>query len=184
MSRIGKKPIALPAKVDITIDGQAVTVKGPKGELSHRVHPEISIKQEDGAVVVERPSDEKRHRALHGLTRALVANMVTGVSDGFRKTLFTEGVGYTAEVRGNDLVMKMGFSHDVVMSPPEGIKFAAERGSGNRYIIHVDGIDKQIVGQVAANIREVRPPEPYKGKGIRYADETIRRKAGKAGKAK
>ena len=183
MSRIGKKPIVLPAKVNITIDGQAVTVKGPKGELSHAVHPEISIKQEDGTIFVERPSDQKHHRALHGLTRALVANMVQGVSDGFRKTLFTEGVGYTAEVRGKDLVMKMGFSHDVVMSPPEGIQFAAERGSGNRYIIHVDGIDKQMVGQVAANIREVRPPEPYKGKGIRYSDETIRRKAGKTGKA-
>ncbi len=182
MSRIGNKPIALPEKVNVTISGQAVTVKGPKGELNQSIHPEMSIKQEDGTLYVARPSDQKRHRALHGLTRALVANMVTGVSDGFRKTLFTEGVGYTAEVKGKDLVMKMGFSHDVVMEAPDGIQFTAERGSGNRYIIHVDGIDKQMVGQVAANIREVRPPEPYKGKGIRYSDEYVRRKAGKAGK--
>lgn len=180
MSRIGKKPIPVPDGVSVSIDGQDVAVKGPKGELHHRVHPAIGLKQEDGNVLVERPSDESEHRALHGLTRALVANMVTGVSDGFRKTLRIEGVGYTSEMRGEDLVMKLGYSHEIVVNPPEGITFTVEdRGA----TIHVQGIDKQVVGQVAANIRELRPPEPYKGKGVRYSDEVVRRKAGKAGKA-
>ncbi|MBZ0300183.1 MAG: 50S ribosomal protein L6 [Anaerolineae bacterium] len=180
MSRIGKKPVAIPEKVDVTIDGQAVTVKGPKGELSHTVHPDITVKQDDGTLMVERPSDERQHRALHGLTRALIANMVTGVSEGFQKTLKIEGVGYTSELRGTDLVMKLGYSHEIVVNPPEGINFVVEdRG----VTIRVQGIDKQAVGQVAANIRELRPPEPYLGKGVRYSDERIRRKAGKAGKA-
>ena len=182
MSRIGRQPVPLPDKVSASIAGQMVTVKGPKGELAHEVHPSITVQQEDGELRVTRPSDHRKHRALHGLTRALVANMVTGVDEGFRKTLETVGVGYSAELRGTTLVMRLGYSHDVVMEPPEGIAFSAERGPGNRYIIHVDGIDKQLVGQVAANVRSKRPPEPYKGKGVRYQGEHIRRKAGKAGK--
>ena len=180
MSRIGKKPIPVPNKVEVSIAGQDVKVKGPKGELQHAVHPDISVKQEDGNLLIERPSDEREHRALHGLTRALIANMVTGVSDGFKKTLKIEGVGYTSELRGKDLVMKLGYSHEIVINPPDDINFVVEdRG----VTIHVNGIDKQVVGQVAANIRELRPPEPYLGKGVRYIDERIRRKAGKAGKA-
>ena len=180
MSRIGKKPISLPAKVSVAIDGQKVTVKGPKGELSHEVHPNIQIKQEDSTILVERPNDERQNRALHGLTRALIANMVTGVSDGFRKTLLIEGVGYNGDLRGKDLVMKLGYSHEIVVNPPPGISFTVEdRGTK----IHVDGYDKQVVGQIAADIRKLRPPEPYKGKGVRYSGERIRRKAGKAGKA-
>jgi large subunit ribosomal protein L6 len=180
MSRIGKKPVPVPNKVEVTIQGQDVKVKGPKGELQHSVHPDITVKQEGGNVIVERPSDEREHRALHGLTRALIANMVTGVSDGFQKTLKIEGVGYTSELRGKNLVMKLGYSHEIVIDPPQGINFVVEdRG----VTIHVQGIDKQVVGQTAANIRELRPPEPYLGKGVRYADERIRRKAGKAGKA-
>jgi large subunit ribosomal protein L6 len=181
MSRIGKKPISIPGKVNITIDQQDVTVKGPKGELSFSIHPNISIKQEDGTITVERPNDLRENRALHGLTRALVANMVTGVSEGFRKTLIVEGVGYTSDMRGQDLVLKLGYSHEIVFPPPAGITFETEdRGR----VIHISGVDKQVVGQTAANIRELRPPEPYKGKGIRYSDETVRRKAGKAGKTK
>jgi large subunit ribosomal protein L6 len=179
MSRIGKKPITLPDKVNVTIDGQVVVVKGPKGELKHTVHPAISLRQEDGQLVVERPNDERQNRALHGLTRALVANMVHGVSEGFRKTLLIEGVGYSSELRGTDLVMKLGYSHEIVVPPPDGITFTVEdRGR----MIHIDGFDKQVVGQVAANVRELRPPEPYKGKGVRYSDERVRRKAGKTGK--
>lgn len=179
MSRIGRKPISLPAKVSVTINNQDVTVTGPKGELRLTVHPDIKVKQQDGVLLVERPSDARQHRALHGLTRALVANMVTGVSTGFEKTLVIEGVGYTSEMRGKDLVMKLGYSHEIVVPPPAGISFAVEeRGR----VVRVSGIDKQAVGQVAADIRELRPPEPYKGKGVRYADERVRRKAGKTGK--
>jgi large subunit ribosomal protein L6 len=179
MSRIGKKPIPVPDKVSVTIEKQTVTVKGPKGQLSIDVHPDMTVRQEDGTLLVERPSDERRHRALHGLTRALVANMVTGVSTGFRKSLLIEGVGYGSDLRGKDLVMRLGYSHEIVVNPPADVSFAIEdRGR----LIHVDGIDKQVVGQVAANIRELRPPEPYLGKGVRYSDETIRRKAGKTGK--
>ncbi len=181
MSRIGKKPIALPAKVTATINGQEITVKGPKGEMKLNIHPEMTVKQEDGHLVVERPSDSRTHRALHGLTRALLANNVNGVTNGFRKTLKIEGVGYNGDLRGKDLVMKLGYSHEVVVKPPQGISFAAEEKGT---IIHIDGIDRQLVGQVAANIRELRPPEPYLGKGVRYSDEVIRRKAGKAGKTK
>jgi large subunit ribosomal protein L6 len=180
MSRIGKKPIPVPAKVSVTIDGRKVTVKGPKGELSHEVHPNITVKQENGSLLVERPNDARENRALHGLTRALIANMVTGVLDGYRRTLLVEGVGYGGDLRGKDLVMRLGYSHEIVVSPPPGISFTVEdRGTK----IHVDGFDKQLVGQVAADIRKLRPPEPYKGKGVRYSDERIRRKAGKAGKA-
>lgn len=179
MSRIGRKPIDLPDKVTISLDGQEVAVKGPKGELKHSVHPEIELKQENGQLIIERPSDEPRHRALHGLTRALVANMVHGVSEGFQKTLVIEGVGYTSEMRGQDLVMKLGYSHEIVVAPPDGITFESEeRGR----VVHIKGIDKQVVGQVAANVRGLRPPEPYKGKGVRYSDERVRRKAGKTGK--
>ncbi len=179
MSRIGKKPIGLPDKVSVALDGQEVVVKGPRGQLTQSVHPDMRVKQEDGQLVVERPTDERRHRALHGLTRALVANMVQGVSEGFQKTLVIEGVGYTSELRGTDLVMKLGYSHEIVVNPPEGISFEVEdRGR----VIHIKGIDKQVVGQVAANVRELRPPEPYKGKGVRYSDERVRRKAGKTGK--
>lgn len=179
MSRIGKQPIQIPAKVTATISGQNVTVKGPKGELQHMVHPNIAVKQDDSTLLVTRPDDERQNRALHGLTRALLANMVTGVSDGFRRTLLIEGVGYGSELRGADLVMRLGFSHEIVVNPPPDISFEVEdRGR----TIHISGIDKQVVGQVAANIRELRPPEPYLGKGIRYSDEQIRRKAGKTGK--
>ena len=181
MSRIGKKPITLPAKVNVTINNADVTVKGPKGELHLTLPPDMTVKQEGNDLLVERPSDARHHRALHGLTRALLANNVNGVSNGFRRTLKIEGVGYNGDVRGKDLVMKLGFSHEVVINPPPGISFVAEdKGT----TIHIDGVDKQLIGQVAANIRKLRPPEPYLGKGVRYSDEVIRRKAGKAGKAK
>jgi large subunit ribosomal protein L6 len=182
MSRIGKKPIEIPAKVNISLEGQDVTVKGPKGELKMTVHPNIAVKQEDGKLVVERPNDQKAVRALHGLTRALLSNMVTGVTTGFQKTLVVEGVGYSGEMRGKDLVMKLGYSHEIVVNPPPNVSFEVE--GRNPTIVRVNGIDRQVVGQVAANIRELRPPEPYKGKGVRYSDEVIRRKAGKAGKTK
>lgn len=181
MSRIGKKPIAVPSKVEIKIDGKHVTVKGPKGTLSIDIHPEMSAALENGSLIVTRPTDERQHRALHGLTRALLGNMVTGVSEGFRKSLWIEGVGYQADLRGKDLVMKLGFSHEVVITPPENISFEVPKEQRGRSI-HIDGIDKQVVGQVAANIRKLRPPEPYLGKGVRYSDEVVRRKAGKTAK--
>lgn len=182
MSRIGKKIITLPAKVDFDIQKHHVTVKGPKGQLEMDVHPDMSLVLENGVVNVNRPTDLRHHRALHGLTRALLANMVIGVSEGFRRTLVIEGVGYRAEVQGKNLVLRLGFSHEVVVEPPDGILFTVPQESRGT-IIHIDGIDKQAVGQVAANIRELRPPEPYKGKGIRYSDERILRKEGKkAGK--
>jgi large subunit ribosomal protein L6 len=182
MSRIGKKPVAVPAKVEVKIDGQEVLVKGPKGQLSIGVHPDMAVKMEDGRILVERPTNEQQHRALHGLTRALLSNMVMGVSEGFRRTLLIEGVGYQADMRGKDLVLKLGFSHEIVVNPPdENTAFEVPSESRGR-TIHVDGIDKQVVGQVAANIRGFRPPEPYKGKGVRYSDEFVRRKAGKTSK--
>lgn len=180
MSRIGKKPVPVPDKVTVNVDGQDLTVKGPKGELKISVHPDMKVTQEDGSLVVTRPSDERQHRALHGLTRALVANMVTGVSEGFLRTLIVEGVGYSGEVRGKDLVMRLGYSHEIVVNPPENVTFEVE--GRNPTTVRVRGIDKQVVGQVAANIRKLRPPEPYLGKGVRYSDEVIRRKAGKTGK--
>ena len=182
MSRIGKKIIAIPAKVNVTVQDQNVTVKGPKGELTLVAHPDVAVKQENGSVKVERSGDERQQRALHGLTRALIANMVTGVSTGFRKTLIVEGIGYSGDLRGKDLVMRLGYSHEIVVNPPENITFQVEKISPIVTHIHINGIDKQVVGQTAANIRELRPPEPYKGKGIRYFDERIRRKAGKTGK--
>ena len=180
MSRVGKEPSPLRAKVPDKIDGQAVTVKGPKGELSLTMLPSVSASMEDGNLVISRASDSRTDRAVHGLTRALVNNMVTGVSTGFTRTLIVEGVGYSGEVRGKDLVMKLGFSHEVVITPPEHISFEVE--GRNPTTVRVKGIDKQVVGQVAADIRKLRPPEPYLGKGVRYSDEVIRRKAGKTGK--
>ena len=181
MSRIGKQPVPLPDKVTATIDRSSVTISGPKGELSQDFSPEMAIRQENGSIVVERPSDLRHHRALHGLTRALLANMVEGVSQGFRKTLQIQGVGYQATLRGANLQLRLGHSHEVVVEPPADITFDVPQDSRGT-IIHVDGIDKQAVGQVAADIRGWRPPEPYKGKGVRYLGEYVRRKAGKAGK--
>ncbi|HSH44789.1 MAG TPA: 50S ribosomal protein L6 [Longimicrobiales bacterium] len=177
MSRIGKAPISLPEKVTVTVDGNVVRVKGPKGELEQEIRPEVDIQVEDGTVVVSRSSELKQHRAFHGLTRALVANMVEGVTDGFRKSLEIVGVGYRADKRGNKLVLTVGYSHEVEYPEPEGITLSTPSQTS----IVVEGIDKQKVGQVAAELRAVRPPEPYKGKGIRYQDEHVRRKAGKTG---
>ncbi len=181
MSRIGKQPIALPNKVEVKVQKTTVTVKGPKGELVETFSPDMTIKVENNEIVIERPTDLRHHKALHGLTRSLLSNMVQGVSEGFRKTLRIEGVGYQAAVQGKNLQLKLGHSHDVVVEPPENISFDVPKDSRGT-IIHIDGIDKQTVGQIAANVRGWRPPEPYKGKGVRYADEQIRRKAGKAGK--
>ena len=180
MSRIGNKPIPIPDKVQVNVDGSEVTVKGPKGELYYRFSPEIKIEREDGQIVVTRPTDLRHHRAMHGTTRALLANMVTGVSDGFERVLEVEGVGYRAEMDGKTLVMHLGYSHPIPVEPPQDVEFAVEeRGR----IVRIRGIDKQVVGELAAVIRKMRPPEPYKGKGVRYQGERIRRKAGKAGKA-
>jgi len=179
MSRIGKLPVTVPAGVDVTIDGQTVTVKGPKGTLSHTVVEPIKVERdEDGAIVVKRPDDERRNKAYHGLTRSLVNNLVVGVTQGFEKKLEIVGVGYRVALKGSNLEFALGFSHPVVVEPPEGITFAVE--SPTRF--SVSGIDKQLVGETAANIRKIRKPEPYKGKGVRYAGEVVRRKAGKAGK--
>lgn len=179
MSRIGKQPIPIPDKVQVTIDGSTVTVKGPKGDLSYTFSPEIAIQQENMQIVVTRPSDDQRHRALHGTTRALIANMVTGVSKGFERVLTIEGVGYRGEMDGKKLVMYLGYSHNIPIEPPQDVEFVVEeRGR----VIKVRGTDKQVVGELAAYIRKLRPPEPYLGKGVRYEGEIIRRKAGKAGK--
>ncbi len=181
MSRIGKQPIPLPDKVTVQIDKTSVTVKGPKGQLSQDFNPEMTIRQDNGSLIVERPSDLRHHKALHGLTRALLANMVIGVSDGYRKTLEIQGVGYQAALQGKNLQLRLGHSHEIVVEPPGDISFDVPQESRGS-IIHVDGIDKQVVGQIAAEIRGWRPPEPYKGKGVRYLGEYVRRKAGKAGK--
>jgi large subunit ribosomal protein L6 len=181
MSRIGLKPIAVPGGVAVTIDpGNAIRVKGPKGELSADFAKELSITQADGEIIVARPNDERRNRSMHGLTRTLLSNMVTGVTTGFRKSLDISGVGYRCALDGKVLVLNVGYSHQVKLTPPAGIAYEVE-GTNK---IHVVGIDKQAVGEEAARIRRVRPPEPYKGKGIRYAGEVVRRKAGKTGKAK
>lgn len=179
MSRIGRSPIPLPKGVGVDIDGQSVTVQGPKGALRREFSPRVGIALEEGKLLVTRSSDQPSVRALHGLTRALLANMVEGVSEGFRKSLEIVGVGYRAEVQGSDLVLQVGYSHPVRYPAPEGITLSVEQGSR---IVHVDGADKELVGEVAAQIRAVRKPEPYKGKGIRYLGEHVRRKAGKAGK--
>ena len=179
MSRIGKLPIPVPSGVEVNIDGSTVTVKGPKGELIHTLPETIGLERtEDGSLRVTRPDDERENKALHGLSRTLVANMVTGVTQGYEKKLEIVGVGYRVQARGSNLEFALGFSHPVVIEPPDGISFAVE--SPTKFA--VAGIDKQKVGEVAANIRKLRKPEPYKGKGIRYAGEQVRRKVGKAGK--
>lgn len=180
MSRIGRKPISVPAGVDVKIDGTTVTVKGPKGTLTKSFHKDMIIKQEGAELIVERPSENKLHKSLHGLTRTLVANMVEGVTNGFSKSLDIEGVGYRCQKQGKNLVMNLGYSHQVIVPEIDGITIEAPTATK----IIVNGIDKQIVGQFAAEIREKRPPEPYKGKGIRYTGEHIIRKEGKAGKGK
>jgi large subunit ribosomal protein L6 len=179
MSRIGRKPIPVPVGVDIAIDGQTVRVKGPKGELSHTVAEPITVERgDDGILYVARPNDERRAKELHGLSRTLVANMVVGVTEGYRKSLEINGTGYRVVQKGEDLEFALGFSHPVIVAAPVGITFTVERPT----LFHISGIDKQQVGEVAANIRKIRPPEPYKGKGVKYQGEVIRRKAGKAGK--
>ena len=178
MSRIGRMPVPVPAGVDVTISGRDVTVKGPKGSLRLEVTAPIEVSQSDGVITVTRPSDEGEVRALHGLSRSLIANMVTGVTAGYAKTMEIVGVGYRVQAKGADLEFALGFSHPVLVSPPEGVSFRVE--SPTRFV--VEGIDKQQVGEVAANIRKLRKPDPYKGKGVRYSGEQIRRKAGKAGK--
>jgi large subunit ribosomal protein L6 len=176
MSRIGRLPIDVPSGVDVTIDGSRVTVKGSKGELVRSFDPDMKITIEGNVVTVSRPTEQVRHRALHGLTRSLIFNMVQGVSEGFEKILEIHGVGYKAEQKGKQLVLTVGYSHTVPMDPPEGVEFTLDSPT----VIRVKGYDKEKVGQMAAEVRMVRPPEPYKGKGIRYRDERVRRKAGKA----
>ena len=177
MSRIGKKPVVVPAGVDVKLNGATITVKGPKGELTRTLHSDMQLKVEKGEVLVSRPSDAERHKALHGLTRTLVANMVEGVTTGFVRVLEIQGVGYKAEAKGPGLTLSVGYSHQVVYPAPKGIAFAVE----NNTVVKISGADKEKVGQVAAELRNVRPPEPYKGKGIRYQGEQVRRKAGKTG---
>ncbi len=177
MSRIGKKPIPVPAGVTVAVEGNVVQVKGPKGELTRTIRPEITVTVTDGVVTLERPSEAKQDRAYHGLTRALVANMVQGVTGGYRKALDIVGVGYRAEKKGENLVLTVGYSHQVIYPQPKGITITTPTPTS----VVIEGIDKEKVGQVAAEIRSVRPPEPYKGKGIRYSGEQVRRKAGKAG---
>jgi large subunit ribosomal protein L6 len=179
MSRIGKLPVTVPSGVDVSIDGRTVTVKGPKGTLSHTVIEPITVERgDDGAILVKRPDDERRNRAFHGLTRSLVNNLIVGVTSGYEKKLEIVGVGYRVALKGGNLEFALGFSHPVVVEPPEGITFAVE--TPTRF--SVSGIDKQLVGETAANIRKIRKPEPYKGKGVRYAGENVRRKVGKTGK--
>jgi large subunit ribosomal protein L6 len=178
MSRIGRLPITVPSGVEVKIDGREVTVKGPKGELRHTVVAPIEVKLEDGKVAVTRPNDINTVRGLHGLTRTLINNMVVGVTEGYRKTLVIQGVGYRVQAKGQNLEFSLGYSHPITVEPPEGITFRVEKPTQ----LVVEGIDKQKVGEVAANIRKLRKPDPYKGKGVRYQGEVIRRKVGQAGK--
>ena len=178
MSRIGRMPIPVPAGVDVTIDGSDVRVKGPKGELTHTLVAPITIERQEGELVVSRPDDERDSRARHGLSRTLVANMVTGVTEGYEKTMEIVGVGYRVQAKGSNLEFALGFSHPVTVVPPEGITFEVQ--APTRFVVR--GIDKQKVGEVAANIRKLRKPDPYKGKGVRYQGEVVRRKVGKTGK--
>jgi large subunit ribosomal protein L6 len=178
MSRIGRLPIAVPSGVDVQIDGRRLTVKGPKGELTRELHPDMTVDREDGNLVVSRPTEQKHHKQLHGLTRTLVNNMVIGVTTGYRKGLEITGVGYRAALVGRKLQLNLGYSHPVEIEPPAGIAFELE----NPTRLAVVGIDKELVGEIAARVRSTRKPEPYKGKGVKYAGERIRRKAGKAGK--
>lgn len=180
MSRVGRLPIPIPSGVDISVSGSTCTVKGPKGTLTQEIHPNINLAVEEGTVLVTRPDDTKDNRALHGLTRALVANMVTGVTTGFRKSLELQGTGYRAALQGQNLVLTVGYSHPVEMRPLAGAAFVVETNT----LLHVDGNDKQVVGQQAALVRRVRPPEPYHGKGVRYRGERIKLKAGKKTKGK
>ena len=180
MSRIGRKPINIPAGVEVKVDGSCVTVKGPKGTLTQKFNSNLTIKVEGTEIIVTRPNDEKDNRALHGLTRTLIANMIVGVTEEFKKELEVNGVGYRVQKQGKDLVLNIGFSHNVVVSETEAVKIDVL--PGNKIVIH--GADKQKVGQFAAEVRAKRPPEPYKGKGIKYSDEVIRRKEGKTGKGK
>ena len=180
MSRIGRAPITIPAGVEVKVDGSTVTVKGPKGTLTKTMHSNMTIAMEGNVITVSRPNDLKENRSLHGLTRTLIANMIEGVANGYKKELEINGIGYRAEMKGKDLVMKIGYSHDVVMPQPDGI--TVEVPAPNKII--VSGADKEKVGQFAAEVREKRLPEPYKGKGIKYVDEYVRRKEGKAGKGK
>ena len=175
MSRIGRLPITVPSGVDVTIDGRNVTVTGPKGTLTRDLHPDITVSREDGQLVVTRPTEQKTHKQLHGLTRTLVNNMVVGVTDGYRKGLEITGVGYRAALNGRKLQLNLGYSHQIEIDPPEGITFEVE----NPTRLAVVGIDKELVGQIAAKVRATRKPEPYKGKGVRYSDEYVRRKEGK-----
>jgi large subunit ribosomal protein L6 len=187
MSRIGKRPIPVPKGVDVSIDDtNKVVVKGPKGQLSRQLNLDMKIVQENGEIRIERPSDSKLHRSMHGLTRTLLSNMVVGVTDGWERKLEINGVGYRAALEGKDLVLQLGFSHPVRFEPPENVSYVVgERKSASDPLpLMVRGIDKEVVGQQAAKLRGLRPPEPYKGKGIKYAEEYIRRKAGKAGKAR
>lgn len=177
MSRIGKKPVSVPGGVTVTIDGRTVRVKGPRGELSRDFHPEMNLVLEENAVTVSRPSDEPRHKALHGLSRTLVANMIEGVTQGYKKQLEITGVGYKAELKPYGLLMSLGYSHTIEVKAPAGIKLSAPQPT----TVVIEGADKEVVGRVAAEIRKLRKPEPYKGKGVRYSTEVIRRKAGKAG---
>ena len=177
MSRVGKEPIPVPDGVKVDIEGQSVTVTGPKGTLSDTIPEPIAVTLSESVISVERPTDEPRDRSLHGLSRSLVANMVTGVSDGYTRVLEIVGVGYRAELKGRHLMLNIGLSHPVLVRAPEGISFAVDKDGS----IEVSGINKYLVGQVAANIRAIRPPEPYKGKGVRYRGEYVRRKAGKTG---
>ena len=177
MSRIGRKPVVVPAGVTVSIDGSTVKVKGPKGELARTFHPDMSFALENGELAVSRPTDEPRHKALHGLSRTLVANMVEGVTRGFTRTLEIQGVGYKAETKPYGVNMIVGYSHQVPYHAPAGIKITVE----NNTVVKIEGADKEIVGQVASELRAVRPPEPYKGKGVRYQGEQVRRKAGKTG---
>jgi large subunit ribosomal protein L6 len=179
MSRIGKRPVPLPKGVTATVDGQTVTVKGPKGELHRTVHRDLTVALEDGTLVVRRPSDESKHKALHGLTRTLLANMVVGVTTGYTRALEIQGVGYKAEVKPFGVQLVVGFSHPVAYRAPKGVTITVD----NNVQVKVEGTDKELVGQVAAELRAIRPPEPYKGKGIRYAGEQVRRKAGKTAQA-
>jgi large subunit ribosomal protein L6 len=178
MSRIGRLPIQVPSGVEVTIEGRKVTVTGPKGTLTHTIVAPLAVSQEAGVITVTRPDDEGENRALHGLSRTLIANMVAGVTQGYRKTLEIVGVGYRVQARGSNLEFSLGYSHPVTVEPPDGIKFTVE--APTRF--SVEGIDKQQVGEVAANIRKLRKPDPYKGKGVRYQGEQVRRKVGKAGK--
>lgn len=177
MSRIGKKPLPIPSNVEVTIEGGEVRVKGPKGEMRRDVHPDMTVTMEEGVVVVQRPSDSRQHRSLHGLTRALLGNMVEGVTTGFTRALELHGVGYKAEASSTGIKLLVGYSHPVEYQAPDGVQLTVESPTQ----VRVAGIDKEKVGQVAAEIRKVRPPEPYKGKGIRYVGEHVRRKAGKTG---